>query len=95
MSSTTIASPVNDQATEYSSAQPAVCNENSKPASSKLERRPDHLVSTLCRFVEAMGGELELRAHFPCCLENCGIVLAARSQYCAGKQRRCRHYDYH
>lgn len=32
---------------------------------SKLERRPDHLVSTLRRFVEAMGGELELRAHFP------------------------------
>jgi DNA-binding XRE family transcriptional regulator len=32
---------------------------------SKLEHRPDHLVSTLRRFVEAMGGELELRAHFP------------------------------
>ena len=32
---------------------------------SKLERRPDHLVSTLRRFIEAMGGELELRAHFP------------------------------
>ena len=34
-------------------------------AISKLEHRPDHLVSTLRRFVEAMGGELELRAHFP------------------------------
>ena len=32
---------------------------------SKLEHRPDHLVSTLRRFVIAMGGELELRAHFP------------------------------
>ena len=32
---------------------------------SEMERRPDHLVSTLRRFVEAMGGELELRAHFP------------------------------
>ena len=32
---------------------------------SKMERRPDHLVSTLRRFVEAMGGELVLRAHFP------------------------------
>jgi DNA-binding transcriptional regulator YiaG len=32
---------------------------------SKMERRPDHLVSTLRRFIEAMGGELELRAHFP------------------------------
>ena len=30
-----------------------------------MERRPDHLVSTLRRFVEAMGGELELRARFP------------------------------
>lgn len=32
---------------------------------SKMERRPDHLVSTLRRFIEAMGGELELKAHFP------------------------------
>lgn len=32
---------------------------------SKMERRPDHLVSTLQRFVVAMGGELELKAHFP------------------------------
>lgn len=32
---------------------------------SKMERRPDHLISTLRRFVEAMGGELELRARFP------------------------------
>ena len=32
---------------------------------SKMEHRPDHLVSTLRRFVEAMGGELELRARFP------------------------------
>lgn len=34
-------------------------------AISKMERRPDLLVSTLRRFVEAMGGELELNAHFP------------------------------
>jgi predicted transcriptional regulator len=34
-------------------------------AISKMERRPDHLVSTLRRFIEAMGGELELKAHFP------------------------------
>lgn len=33
-------------------------------AISKMERRPDHLVSTLRRFVEAMGGKLELKAHF-------------------------------
>ena len=36
-----------------------------QPSLSKLERRPDHLVSTLRRFIEAMGGELELKAHFP------------------------------
>jgi transcriptional regulator with XRE-family HTH domain len=34
-------------------------------AISKMERRPDHLVSTLRRFIEAIGGELELKAHFP------------------------------
>ena len=32
---------------------------------SKLERRADMYVSTLRRFVEAMGGELEVAAHFP------------------------------
>jgi DNA-binding transcriptional regulator YiaG len=32
---------------------------------SKLEARPDHLISTIRRYVEAMGGELELKAHFP------------------------------
>jgi transcriptional regulator with XRE-family HTH domain len=32
---------------------------------SKLERRADMYVSTLRRFIQAMGGELEIRAHFP------------------------------
>lgn len=32
---------------------------------SKLEKRADILVSTLRRFVGAMGGELEIRAVFP------------------------------
>lgn len=32
---------------------------------SKLERRTDMYISTLARFVEAMGGELEVRARFP------------------------------
>lgn len=32
---------------------------------SKLERRADMYVSTLRRFVEAMGGQLEIRARFP------------------------------
>jgi len=32
---------------------------------SKIERRADLYVSTLARFIEAMGGELEIRAVFP------------------------------
>ena len=32
---------------------------------SKIERRADLCVSTLARFIEAMGGELEIRAVFP------------------------------
>jgi len=34
-------------------------------AVSKLERRTDMYISTLSRFVEAMGGSLELHARFP------------------------------
>jgi predicted XRE-type DNA-binding protein len=34
-------------------------------AVSKLERRTDMHVSTLRAFIEAMGGELEIRANFP------------------------------
>lgn len=34
-------------------------------AVSKLERRADMYVSTLSRFIEAMGGRLEIRAVFP------------------------------
>jgi DNA-binding XRE family transcriptional regulator len=34
-------------------------------AISKMERRADMYVSTLTRFVEAMGGQLEIRAVFP------------------------------
>ena len=34
-------------------------------AVSKLERRTDMYVSTLERFIEAMGGRLEIRAVFP------------------------------
>ena len=32
---------------------------------SKMERRADVYVSTLARFIEAMGGRLEIRAVFP------------------------------
>jgi len=31
---------------------------------SKAERRKDHLLSTLRRYVEALGGEIEVVAHF-------------------------------
>lgn len=36
-----------------------------QPAVSRLEKRADMLLSTLSRFVAAMGGTLELRADFP------------------------------
>jgi transcriptional regulator with XRE-family HTH domain len=36
-----------------------------QPAVSKLERRTDMYLSTLRRYIEAMGGELEIIAHFP------------------------------
>ena len=32
---------------------------------SKLERRTDLYISTLRRYIEALGGKLELQAHFP------------------------------
>lgn len=32
---------------------------------SKIERRADMYISTMRRFVEAMGGQLEIRARFP------------------------------
>ncbi|MFQ5723707.1 MAG: helix-turn-helix domain-containing protein [Terriglobia bacterium] len=32
---------------------------------SKLERRTDMLLSTLRAYIQAMGGDLELHAHFP------------------------------
>ncbi len=37
----------------------------SQPDVSRLERRSDVLVSTLRRFVEATGGELEIVARYP------------------------------
>ncbi len=38
---------------------------NRQAAVSKIERRTDMHVSTLRRYVEALGGELEIIAHFP------------------------------
>jgi DNA-binding transcriptional regulator YiaG len=36
-----------------------------QPAVSKLERRADMYVSTLRKYIEAMGGQLEIIARFP------------------------------
>jgi Helix-turn-helix domain len=36
-----------------------------QPAVAKMERRTDMYVSTLRQFIEAMGGTLEIVAHFP------------------------------
>jgi hypothetical protein len=36
-----------------------------QPAIAKLEKRTDMYIANLRRFVEAMGGELEIVAHFP------------------------------
>jgi hypothetical protein len=33
--------------------------------SKKIEKKTDMTISTLRRFVEAMGGQLEIRAYFP------------------------------
>ena len=36
-----------------------------QPAVAKLERRGDMCVSNLMRYIEALGGTLEMKAHFP------------------------------
>lgn len=36
-----------------------------QPVISRMERRTDMMLGTLSRFVEAMGGQLEVRAAFP------------------------------
>ncbi len=36
-----------------------------QPAVAKLERRTDMYVSNLRRYIEALGGSLEITAHFP------------------------------
>jgi len=36
-----------------------------QPAIAKMEKRADMYISTLRRFIEAMGGQLEIRAYFP------------------------------
>lgn len=52
-------------ARELSQAALAATLGVAQPEISKLERRTDMYVSTIRRYVEAMGGELEIRANFP------------------------------
>ena len=53
------------RALELSQKQLAESLKVDQPSVSKLERRTDMYVSTLRRFVEAMGGSLELVARLP------------------------------
>jgi transcriptional regulator with XRE-family HTH domain len=52
-------------ARELTQAQIAESMNMTQAAVSKLERNTDMYISTLKRFVEAMGGELDIRAVFP------------------------------
>jgi len=52
-------------ARELTQVQLAEALSISQTAVSKLERRTDLYISTLARFIEAMGGHLEIRAVFP------------------------------
>jgi DNA-binding XRE family transcriptional regulator len=52
-------------ARELTQAQLASMMSVNQAAVSKLERRTDMYISTLARFIEAMGGQLEIRAVFP------------------------------
>lgn len=51
-------------ALELTQANLAEVLETDQPAISRLERRTDMMISTLSRFIEAMGGRLDLIARF-------------------------------
>ena len=53
------------QARHLSQEQLAAVLEVKQPAVAKLEKKTDMYISTLRRFIEAMGGQLEIKAHFP------------------------------
>ena len=53
------------QARHFSQEQLAAALKVKQPAVAKMEKKADMYISTLRRFVEAMGGQLEIRAHFP------------------------------
>ncbi len=53
------------QARHFSRQQLADALEIQQPAVAKMEKKADMYISTMRRFIEAMGGSLEIRAHFP------------------------------
>jgi len=53
------------QARQYSQEQLAAVLRVKQPAVAKMEKKVDMYISTLRRFVEAMGGQLEINARFP------------------------------
>ena len=53
------------RARELSQQTLAAVMEVSQPEISKLEKRTDTYVSTLRKYIEALGGSLEIVAHFP------------------------------
>ncbi len=53
------------QARYFSQEQLAAELQVKQPAVAKIEKKADMYISTLRRFIEAMGGQLEIRAHFP------------------------------
>ena len=53
------------QARAFSQEQLAIELQVKQPAVAKIEKKTDMYISTLRRFIEAMGGHLEIRAHFP------------------------------
>lgn len=53
------------QALQHSQAELARALKVNQPAVAKLERRADMYVSNLRRYVEALGGKLEITAKFP------------------------------
>jgi len=52
------------QARKFSQVQIAELLKIQQPAVAKMEQRTDMYISSIRRFVEAMGGQLEIRAHF-------------------------------
>ncbi|MEB3328421.1 MAG: XRE family transcriptional regulator [Candidatus Sericytochromatia bacterium] len=53
------------QALDFTQAQLAALLDVSQPAVTQMEKQTDMLIGTLRTYVEAMGGELEVRARFP------------------------------